>query len=223
MWRIGELAQRTGLTVRALHHYEQMGLLAPDRSVSNHRFYDSNDLQQLFKILALKDLGLSLEEIRSTLEQAPDALGPILAHLLQKNKEEMARLSQLQRNLEQLQPLIAQGVEADVLIDVIGALSRIERHIAQKTTPDPPGEAQWRSLGQALKTCMHTGRPDSEQTQEVIEKIVAALHQFAGGDETVLAALADLRRHAPPQQFYGWDPPLFAFLDSALKVYQKGR
>jgi hypothetical protein len=70
---------------------------------------------------------------------------------------------------------------------------------------------------------MHTGRPDSEQTQEVIEKIVAALHQFAGGDETVLAALADLRRHAPPQQFYGWDPPLFAFLDSALKVYQKGR
>ncbi|HEX6558894.1 MAG TPA: MerR family transcriptional regulator, partial [Longimicrobiales bacterium] len=62
--KVGELAERTGLTVRALHHYEQLGLLVPaGRTPAGHRLYSDASVAQLQKIAALKQLGMSLEEI----------------------------------------------------------------------------------------------------------------------------------------------------------------
>lgn len=47
-WRVGELAQMAGLTVRALHHYDQVGLLVPsDRSASGYRLYGEGDVRRL--------------------------------------------------------------------------------------------------------------------------------------------------------------------------------
>ncbi len=51
----------------------------------------------------------------------------------------------------------------------------------------------------------------------MVRKIHNELLRFARGDQTVLNALATLRKSAPPQQLAGWDPPLFEFLDVALK------
>lgn len=66
-WRIGELAEATGLTVRTLHHYEHIGLLAPaERTEGHQRLYDERDVRRLYRIRALRDLGLSLAESRIT-------------------------------------------------------------------------------------------------------------------------------------------------------------
>ncbi|NEZ41939.1 MerR family transcriptional regulator [Paenibacillus alvei] len=66
LWKVGELAKLTGLTLRTLRFYDQIGLFSPSAySDSGHRLYNEADLSRLQQILSLKELGLSLEEIKS--------------------------------------------------------------------------------------------------------------------------------------------------------------
>ncbi|HEY9660548.1 MAG TPA: MerR family transcriptional regulator [Allocoleopsis sp.] len=66
--RIGELAQRAGVTPRTIRYYESLGLLGPsERQGSGFRYYTEVELTKLQKINALKELGLSLEEIASVI------------------------------------------------------------------------------------------------------------------------------------------------------------
>jgi DNA-binding transcriptional MerR regulator len=72
-WRIGDLARETGLTVRTLHHYDQLGLLSPlSRTEGGHRCYTSGDVRRLHRIVALRSLGISLEQIGTLLNGEPD-------------------------------------------------------------------------------------------------------------------------------------------------------
>jgi len=76
MWKVGELARETGLTVRTLHHYDQLGLLSPpSRTQGGHRCYTSDDVRRLHRIVALRSLGISLEEIGTLLDGQPDPVG----------------------------------------------------------------------------------------------------------------------------------------------------
>ncbi|MDQ4027695.1 MAG: MerR family DNA-binding transcriptional regulator, partial [Actinomycetota bacterium] len=62
-WKIGDLARETGLTVRTLHHYDEVGLLRPSaRTEAGHRLYDENGVKRLYRILALRQIGLRLDE-----------------------------------------------------------------------------------------------------------------------------------------------------------------
>jgi len=62
--KVGELAAATGLTVRTLHYYEQIGLLVPSsRSDTGHRLYNENDVARLYRICLLRHTGLPLAEI----------------------------------------------------------------------------------------------------------------------------------------------------------------
>src|SRR5215475_8083746 len=68
MWfealKVGELAKRTGLTVRTLHHYDEIGLLKPSlHTESGHRLYTAADVARLQQVVSLRQLGLSLEEV----------------------------------------------------------------------------------------------------------------------------------------------------------------
>lgn len=75
--KVGELAKRCGLTVRTLHHYDQIGLLRPSaRSGSGYRLYGRSDIARLHQIQVLRKLGLSLAEIGGWLDEAPVSLSP---------------------------------------------------------------------------------------------------------------------------------------------------
>jgi DNA-binding transcriptional MerR regulator len=67
-WRVGELAQATGLTVRTLHYYDEIGLLSPThRTSGSHRAYNANDVQRLYRICALRQFGLPLAGVADAL------------------------------------------------------------------------------------------------------------------------------------------------------------
>lgn len=67
-WKVGDIAKLTGLTVRTLRFYDQIGLFSPSgQTESGHRLYNELDLSRLHQILSLKELGLSLEEIKSAI------------------------------------------------------------------------------------------------------------------------------------------------------------
>lgn len=68
-YRVKEISELTGVSVRALHHYDEIGLLVPRaRSSSGYREYDDADLARLQQILIGRELGLALEQIRRTLD-----------------------------------------------------------------------------------------------------------------------------------------------------------
>ena len=68
-YQVKEVAELSGLTIRALHHYDSIGLLSPsDRSAAGYRLYDDEDLLRLQQILIGRELGLSLEDIRRSLD-----------------------------------------------------------------------------------------------------------------------------------------------------------
>jgi DNA-binding transcriptional MerR regulator len=78
--RVGELATATGLTVRTLHYYEQIGLLvATARSDAGHRLYADTDVERLYRICLLRRLGLPLNEIGRALDDPAWSLRAAMA------------------------------------------------------------------------------------------------------------------------------------------------
>src|SRR6202035_3229814 len=67
--RVHEFAELAGVTVKALHHYDRLGLLKPTRTDAGYRKYANADLERLEHILALKFLGFSLKQVRAILER----------------------------------------------------------------------------------------------------------------------------------------------------------
>ena len=68
---VGELARLTGITVRALHHYDEIGLVVPSqRTDSGYRLYDDKDVIRLQQVLLFRELGLPLDEIAFAIDEA---------------------------------------------------------------------------------------------------------------------------------------------------------
>src|SRR5262245_13244305 len=70
-YRVHQFAQLAGVTVKALRHYDRLGLLRPVRSEAGYRLYQSSDLARLQQIVALKSVGLPLKHIRTLLDRDP--------------------------------------------------------------------------------------------------------------------------------------------------------
>ena len=68
---VGDVARMSGVTVRTLHHYDDIGLLSPSgRTAGGYRLYDEHDIDRLRDILALRELGLGLDEVADALASA---------------------------------------------------------------------------------------------------------------------------------------------------------
>ncbi len=107
--RIGELAERAGISAKAIRYYEQVGILAPPaRTTSGYRAYDEAVLGRLGFVRAAQALGLTLGEIRQIIAFRDDGAAPC-AHvtaLLQRRADELERriaeLRQLQGEINWL-------------------------------------------------------------------------------------------------------------------------
>src|SRR5713101_3704201 len=77
-YRIREFADLAGVTVRALHHYDRLGLLKPRRTQTGYRVYCAKDLETLEQIVALKFIGLPLKTIKLLLRRRPADLSTAL-------------------------------------------------------------------------------------------------------------------------------------------------
>lgn len=86
-YRVAEFANLTGVTVRALQYYDRLGLLRPSRTESGHRVYAESDQARVRHILALRAVGMSLQQIRDAL----DAPASRLAELFQVQRARLER------------------------------------------------------------------------------------------------------------------------------------
>ncbi len=220
-WRIGELAKATGLTVRTLHHYEQIGLLgAARRTDGRQRVYGPDDVRRLYRIGALRYLGLSLADIARVLADERTGLPELLEAHRARVEAELTRLGRLYTLLDHACSRAVQEVEAEDVLRTIVAMSRVARRgDAQPVSRD--AEANWRALGADLRACMNAGVPASAPHPQALAQVAhARIVAYAEGDPALLEALAHLRRFAPPKDLAGWTPELMAYLERALASLQ---
>jgi DNA-binding transcriptional MerR regulator len=131
MFRAHEFAQLAGITVKALHHYDRLGLLKPRRNHAGYRLYSEQDLPHLEQIVALKFLGLPLKQIKALLDRGalglPEALG------LQRRilEEKRARLDRAIGAIERAEGILQSGASPGpaAIKEIIEA---IEMHIGMQ-------------------------------------------------------------------------------------------
>ncbi|HEX4723805.1 MAG TPA: MerR family transcriptional regulator [Pseudonocardiaceae bacterium] len=131
-WRVGELAEATGLTVRTLHHYHEIGLLAPsDRNAAGHRLYTPADVGRLYQIRALRGFGLSLTEIGEAL--AGTSARSLLERQLEQVTEQITAAQRLRQHLTDVLGALDDRVEPSVaeIVTLIEVMTTVE----QKLTP----------------------------------------------------------------------------------------
>lgn len=108
MYKIGEFSKLSFLTIPALRHYDETGLLNPARTDAStgYRYYAGKQLPRAHLILALKNLGLTLDEVRSVLGPGAGRTKRIKALLESKRVEWTARVEESRQRLSQVDTLI---------------------------------------------------------------------------------------------------------------------
>ncbi len=102
---MGQVAALAHLTVRALHHYDEIGLLSPsDRTAAGYRLYSDADLERLQQILFYRELGFPLNQVAAILDGgAADAASHLRTQhrlLLERIKQLQAMLGAIEKTLE---------------------------------------------------------------------------------------------------------------------------
>jgi MerR family transcriptional regulator, thiopeptide resistance regulator len=121
LYKAREFADLAGVTVRALHHYDRIGLLKPLRSSSGYRLYSLADLERLEQITALKFLGIPLGEIKALLQSSPLTLGESLELQRRALTEKREVITRAIDAIEAAEKLVrsGKGTDASVLRKII--------------------------------------------------------------------------------------------------------
>jgi DNA-binding transcriptional MerR regulator len=197
-YTVGELATRAGLTVRTLHHYEELGLLQPSgRSEAGYRRYGDADVLRLHRVLALRDAGVPLKAIAPLLDgEAPPPLAAVLqAQIEQIEAQLLAQETLLQtlRNAAKRLELHGDGGDAmQVLLDAM-QIRRVHerwfspaqmRALRQRWQALPEAdrdavEAEWPGLIRAARDAMDAGRdPATPEVQALVRRWLVLQRQF---------------------------------------------
>jgi DNA-binding transcriptional MerR regulator len=209
-YRVHEFAELSGVTVKALHHYDRLGLLKPARTGAGYRVYETKHLARLEQILALKALGMPLRDIRSILGRAPL---PLAATFRQQREVLESRRQALDRAIEAL-TRAEQALERDatketpILQQVIKAMNMQDVEAMRRYYSDEAWEqwkhyyddwpsAEWRDLYREIGAALEID-PAGERAQALADGYLAmAKRSPAGAIRTGLMKAWIDREHWP--------------------------
>jgi DNA-binding transcriptional MerR regulator len=190
---VGALANASGLTVRTLHHWDEIGLLRPaERSAAGHRRYSPGDVERVYRIVALRRLGLSLEEVGAALdEEGPDLHTAVRTHL-GRVEAELARTRALEQRLRGILDAFDRLGEpsTEQIIDVIEVMTMTEQLDARATAlGDETMERTQRDWGELIAAIDAERRagtdPAHPRVQALAERWRALMYAFTGGDDEI--------------------------------------
>ncbi|MGI8921595.1 MAG: MerR family transcriptional regulator [Solirubrobacteraceae bacterium] len=220
LYNIGEVARATGVSVRALRHYDELGLLIPEqRTVAGHRRYGGADLRRLYEILALRELGLSLREVASTIEGGGADLRDTVRRQLERVDAELQLTRRLRDRLIQILAGLEETAEVDgagrgrgcgspgpTTTDYIEAIE-VMTMIDSPYTPD-----QQAKLAERRTSLGESGAADAERAW--VELIAALEAQRAAGTDPADLRVQTLagRWRELIEAFTGGDPGITASL-----------
>jgi len=116
VYRVQDFAKLAGVTVRALHHYDRLGLLRPNRTEAGYRLYYLRDLERLEQIVALKFLGIPLKQIRRMFQRGTSEMSDSLEKQRRVLEEKRRLLDSAIRAIEEAEKATAPGIRPDSAI-----------------------------------------------------------------------------------------------------------
>jgi DNA-binding transcriptional MerR regulator len=212
-WKVGELAGLTGLSVRTLHHYDEIGLLSPSsRTEAGHRLYSAGDVLRLQQVRSLRSLGFGLEEIRALLESPGLSPQRTIELHVAGLKEQIRARQRFLRRLEAVAERLGSAEEAsaeelvDTAMEVIEMSERVEKYY----TPDQleylagrrrelgekrirAAEEEWPKLIEAVRTEMEAGTdPHSDRVQRLARRWMELVEEFTGGNPGIARSVGNM-------------------------------
>src|SRR3954469_24774010 len=236
-YTVGALAEASGLTVRALHHWDEIGLLRPaERSAAGHRRYSEDDVLRLYRIVALRGLGLSLEQVGEALDrEGPDLRGAVAAHLA-RVEEEVAHVRDLRRRLRGILDAFDRLGEpsTDQIIDAIEVMTMSERYYtaeqldqlaARRNALGEQGMAKaqqdWADLIAEMDAEREAGTDAADpRVQALADRWQALIQAFTGGDPGITASLKRMydEEGAPKASRGALSPELTEYVGRVMAV-----
>jgi len=231
MWSVGELARATGVTVRALHHYDEIGLLAPSaRTAAGHRRYSDEDLRRLYRIVALRGLGLTLPDIAGVLARDRDLRTAVDEHVHGVDAQ-IAALARVRTRLVGIRDALDRGgASTEQIIDVIEEMRMAEQYYTPEQLEQleqrrrelgedaiAAAEREWPELIAAVEAQRAQGTdPGDLRVQELAARWRELVEQFTGGDPGIARSLRSYYDDRP--NAHGMSPELMAYVRLAWEA-----
>ena len=238
--KIGELAKRTGLTVRTLHHYDDIKLLCPSaRSDAGYRLYDRCDIERLHRIQALRRMNLSLADIGAMLENEGANLQAVIEQQIVQLDRQASRAMELRDRLKGLLARLAQNVEPDLKdwLTTLEMMAVYDKYFTSeevttlrqiKERENETMVSQSIALIARIRDLMDRRVPAvSEEVQALAVPWMTLAHKRMGGDARLIRKLDKMHRNEPvAQALTGVDGAMIDYMAEAsvalrMKIYEK--
>lgn len=247
-YQASEFAELTGVTVRALHHYDRLGLLRPSgRTRAGYRLYSARDVARLEQVVALKFIGFSLKEIKTILDREALDLPAMLRMQRAIITRKRHHLDSAIAAIERAEQRLGERGEADLetfkqIIEVMNMENSTDwmmqyyseearQKIAERGkdwTPEKQAKASadWAALFADIKAAIADGTdPASARAGQLAARWDELIYGFTGGDPEIAAGLR--RLYADQANWPGaFEKPFndehAAFVNQARAHRQKG-
>ncbi len=242
--KVGELARRTGLTIRTLHHYDEIGLLRPSlHTEAGHRLYTAGDVARLQQVVSLRQLGFSLEEVRDALDRADFSPLEVIRLHIGRLREQIEMQQRLCERLEAIAEHFrtAGEVSAEDFLRTIEGMTMIENYYTpeqletfkKRWEADPEGtaelarqgQADWNALLAQYRAEMEKGTdPADPRLQELEKRRRALVSAFSGGDAAIEQNLKRLWTEQGDKLCaqFGIDPKVMEYLGKVAEAAGAG-
>lgn len=225
--KIGELAKRTGLTVRTLHHYDAIDLLSPSaRTDAGYRLYNQDDIARLHQIQAMRQFGMSLADIGAYLTRPDMPLAAVLARQIEMLNQQIEQASVLRGRLSRLHGQLAEGQEPDLAdwLTTLEHMSMYDKYFTQdelKQLPlytDSTARAQeWKNLVAQVGALMAShASPLDKRAQALATEWMTKVVRDTGGNPVLFNKLNAMHEREPSvQNETGITPAMMGFVIAA--------
>jgi MerR family transcriptional regulator, thiopeptide resistance regulator len=208
--RIGEVARLAHVTVRALHHYDRIGLLRPSgRSEAGYRLYAESDLERLQTVLLYRELGFELGEIRDLLAEPGfdrrEALRAQRAQLARRSERLGAMLALIDTTLAAMDEGIPMG--HDDMFEVFGDFDPAE-HEAEAEARWGETEAFKESARRTRRYTKDDWRRFNAESEALTLSVAALLDEGVAPDDPRATDAAERHRLLIDTWFYPCPPDL---------------
>lgn len=228
-WKVGEIARRCGVTVRTLHHYEDIGLVVPWRTPSGHRVYADDHLARLYRVLALRQLGMGLDEIAHVIADEADPRA-VLRRQIERLDAAIRQQQALRDRLEAIARQLDRGepVGGETFLDVMEVMKMIEQHYTPEQLAElarrreaigdegmKAAEQAWQTLFADVRAAIDRGvDPTSAEAQALAARWQALIDAFTGGNPGIARSLGKLWQSEGDKlrQSHGIDPEIMAWM-----------
>jgi len=224
--KVAAVARRTGVSVRTLHYYEEIGLLQPSgRTSSGHRLYTPSDIQRLQQIRSLQQLGLSLAAVGDCLTEGRTDARQVVDDHLAKVEQERRGLERLEAQLRKLAGQLERGARGDAqttetLLNALELITMYDKYFTPEQQRRLEAHAEGAEVVTPVIEALEAARlrglsPSDEETQRLWQRFREAVESVSDGDADMTAAIFKLLHdEKKAREDHGISEELFAYLGS---------